>query len=344
MGRFHNALQELDRRGYFPMEPSKSIVLENPVPSEPATDEPAEPDVSFDLQSPYSPVLGRWAVFPDPTDAPTQNDESEKRNPVEPVAASGPADGPSSFAGSLADSFGPEEQQAQIEPTCDKATGPTSFRPTAYEAEITERLRTPFYGDRIQQLSHEIFSHPAGGGPYIVLFLGMDTDNQRADAATALALYRCNQRTLPTLLIDADIDSRRVSRGFHMHAAGLIEAISGQVPWRDSVRQTSGENLRLLPCGTDIGFISPDSEQEEFQRISQFVDQWREHYGLVLMAGGLVDSPLVPVLTRASDATFICVQLGKSRREELAAAVARLDHAGGNLQGCITTGPATTPV
>ncbi len=414
MGRFHDALRQLARRGYFAIEPSKSIVHANPVrtdrheqagtrppashsieiaaalpqlrvdappaaglqvdtlfhpdhdddqvivcfepividagaarrsaegfPPTPVADAPVEPGVSFDLESPYRPVLDRWAVFSDPRNAPRQYAESEAHNPVEPIVASGPAEVPSSSAGSLADTLDPGEQQVQVEPTGDKAVGPTSFPPTAYEAQIAERLRTPSYGERIRQLSLEISSHPAGGGPCIVLFLSMDTDNQRADAATALALYQCNQRTLPTLLIDADIDARHVSRGFHMNDVGLIEAISGQVPWRDSVRQTSSENLRLLPCGTDIGFISPDSEQEEFQRITQFVDPWREHFGLVLVDGGRIDSPLAPVLTRASDATFVYVQLGKSRRQELAAAVARLEKAGGNILGCITTGPTT---
>jgi hypothetical protein len=61
---------------------------------------------------------------------------------------------------------------------------------------------------------------------------------------------------------------------------------------------------------------------------------------MVFVDGGTVDSPLMPALAQAADATFLCVQLDVSNRETLVAAVEKLYQIGGHVAGCITMAAA----
>ena len=270
----------------------------------------------------YNPVLDTWAVVSEDRESASEQEAGQdETSPANEL-----------FTASVLEEV-TEQTAAEID------RSPEVRLPTAYEAVIAQRLSESSYGDRIRQLSQELSESQGDRESQIVLFVSIEGDVQRADGAAALGMLLCEQRQMPTLLIDADFDGKHISASFENKGAGLIEAISGQSPWNASVRRTSSGGLDMLPCGADIGFISPDSEQEEFQQIAQFAEDWRKQYGLIVIDGGPVDSPLIPTLAGTSDAIFACVQLGHNDRQQLATALERLTKAGGNVLGCITTGP-----
>jgi Mrp family chromosome partitioning ATPase len=195
------------------------------------------------------------------------------------------------------------------------------------------------FGVRIQQLNSQLQSHLDGDGPHVVMIVSVDVDEQRADAVCGLGMFTCAHRTDETLIVDADIDTRSVSRDFEKRGPGLLEAISGQVRWNDSVQATSCEKLRVLPCGSDLDMIDDASSFDQLNRVQQLVGEWKSQYGLVLIDGGLGSSPLALSMSPLVDATYVCVQLGKNRRQELLATSAGITQAKGTVIGCITTGP-----
>lgn len=212
---------------------------------------------------------------------------------------------------------------------------PNSVEPTAYEVAIAEKLLRSDFGARIEDLYAQLQSHLEGDGGHIVLMLSLDVDDQRADATCALGMFACAHQADETLIVDADVDSRFVSTGFEKFDAGLLEDLPSGGGWSQFVQPTSCERLRILPCGTTRNAIPHHADPES---VRDLVQQWKNRFSLILVDCGVSSSPLGLSLVPFADATYICVQLGKDRKQELLAAAEQIEQIGGSVTGCITTG------
>ena len=210
--------------------------------------------------------------------------------------------------------------------------------PTEFEVALAERLLKSDFGLQIQELSNNVISEFNVEQPAAMVMVSIDGDPQRSDVVAGLGMVVCAQRTSPTLIVDADVDQRAISQGFEQSSSGLLESLNERTPWPASIDATSCERLRVLGSGSDRQAIHDSASL--VARAKTAVDQWKQEFGLVLIDGGPISSPLAIALAAASDATFVCVELGQSERDNLVEATERLVAAGATVKGCITTGTA----
>lgn len=203
---------------------------------------------------------------------------------------------------------------------------------------LAERLLKSDFGLQIQELNSNVISEFDPEQPAAMVMVSIDGDPQRSDVVAGLGMVVCAQRTAPTLIVDADIDQRAISQGFEQSDKGLLESLVEQTPWQQSIDATSCDRLRILGSGSERQGVQDSASLVAQAKTA--VDQWKQEFGLVLIDGGPISSPLAIALAAASDATFLCVELGQSERENLVAATERLVAAGATVKGCITTGTA----
>ena len=210
------------------------------------------------------------------------------------------------------------------------------YQPTGFEVSLAEKLLQSDFGVQVQQLSQQVFEQLPKGGSHVVLFTGLEPLPQQAKVVAGLGMLVCAQQTRPTLLVDGASDTREISRGMERTGSGLMDALSQQTPWEQSTHATSCEMLRFLPYGHKT--LMPDVTDGLVPRMPQIVAQWKKQFGLILIDGGMVTSPTVKVLASSAAATFLCVRLGTTQREELLAATEYLVRIGADVKGCITAG------
>ncbi len=154
----------------------------------------------------------------------------------------------------------------------------------------------------------------------IVVTSSMKEEGKTSTAVNlALTLARAGARTL---LLDGDLRRPRIAEIFDIDdTAGVTTLLLGKVGLEEAVwKHDSG--LHVLTSG-----VAPPNAAELLQTkaMAQLLDRVRAEYDIVI-----IDSPpLLPVtdaalLAARADGTLIVVRHGKTRRDQLAAAVERL--------------------
>jgi hypothetical protein len=70
------------------------------------------------------------------------------------------------------------------------------------------------------------------------------------------------------------------------------------------------------------------------------LEELRQTYGYVLIAGGTVATNVLAMMSRNAEATYLVVQVGAAGRTDTSSMASFLTRAGGRLLGCIATGVA----
>ena len=210
--------------------------------------------------------------------------------------------------------------------------------PSHYEIKLASRFVNTEFGEQVQGLAGQVIEPEDPDKCQVLMLVGMEPNRQRADIAAGLGLFVSPQRERPTLLIDADPESRVITRGFEKRGSGILEVVGGKSSWQQCTSPTSINGLHTMPCGLMLDALDP-TRGNQGDLIRQAAEQWREKYGLVIVDAGIAASSLSRMLSRHADATYICVQLGKSPRELLVDTTEFLIRAGAQVKGCITTNP-----
>lgn len=141
-----------------------------------------------------------------------------------------------------------------------------------------------------------------------------------------------------TLLIDADLRGRGVSRFFELdsHTPGLAEVLAGRTRVHDAWRPLSVEGrgeLYVLPCGTS------DSDRHvplDMDQLDALVDSVESQFDLVL-----IDTPPLNILSDAAaiastvDGVMVVVRAGLTDREALELTLDRLKRADAHVMGIV---------
>ena len=211
---------------------------------------------------------------------------------------------------------------------------PAKIPPLPFESAMAERVLESDFGTYIEQLSQRVENELTSGSAAIV-FVSMERDEQRAKIVSGLAMHICGRLESKTLLVDADVQSNKISHHFRCSGPGLAESLYRDFPWYEGVVATSCEKLRVFP----IGVTRLDNKSDDVTEAARKdFDQWRSQFGLVIIDGGTMSNPLMPWLVQFADAVYLCVQLGADGREELESTTEQLADWGANLKGCITNG------
>ncbi len=213
-------------------------------------------------------------------------------------------------------------------------------KPTNYEVSLAQRLLHSDFGKQIQELDAELTKQVEGSGPHVVLLVSLEPNAQQAEVATGLGMTVCVQRSGPTMLVDADLEVRSITRAFEANGGGLLDAIIGADDYVDFVKPTSCEQLKLLPTGNDFATVDTTDATQIAQRITDHVEEWKRRFDLILIDAGTATSWMAKQLAPHADATFVCVKLGHSQRERLIEVTQQLTNDGASVKGCITTSDA----
>ena len=185
-----------------------------------------------------------------------------------------------------------------------------------------------------------------------ILFTSAGLGEGKTTTVTNLAITLA-QEGQRVLLVDADLRRPVIHKRFGIERKpGLLEALGGKIPWRESVRtvtdlmlgtlgvdrviNTPGmDNLNVLTSGADTGGAG---DSMSLAKIAKLVPEMQEEYDVVL-----IDSPpILPVTDAVTvssqvDGTVLVYQVGRIGRNALKRAKFLLDHAHAQVLGVVLT-------
>jgi non-specific protein-tyrosine kinase len=136
------------------------------------------------------------------------------------------------------------------------------------------------------------------------------------------------------VLVEADLRRPRIARYLGIEgSAGLTSVLIGKAAIADVLQPWGDEPLSVLPSGP----IPPNpSELLSSENMKHTISELTDLGDIVLVdAPGLLPVTDAAVLARICDGTLLVTRYGKTRREQVAQAVKRLDAVDARLLGCV---------
>lgn len=157
-------------------------------------------------------------------------------------------------------------------------------------------------------------------------------------ASLALAIAETGKRVV---LVDADLRRPTVATTFGMTStAGLTDVIVGTAKITDALQRSAlNPQLYVLPAGT----IPPNpSELLGSQTLVDLLHQLSEHATVILDAPPLLPVTDSAILAARNDGAIVVINAGKTRIDELGAALANIEKVSGKTLGVIINRVPTT--
>jgi capsular exopolysaccharide synthesis family protein len=147
----------------------------------------------------------------------------------------------------------------------------------------------------------------------------------------AIALAQAGRRVV---LVDADLRRPKLTQYMGIASSpGLTSVLIGEAALADVLQPWEGEPLAVLPSGP----IPPNpSELLSSENMKQTIGKLADFGDIVLIdAPGLLPVTDAAVLAHHCDGTLLVTRYGKTRREQVAQAVRRLNAVDARLLGCV---------
>lgn len=207
----------------------------------------------------------------------------------------------------------------------DRACGPmlcTYHQPRSLPAESFRSLRTALYLNRLP------------GTSTVIQISGTSVEDGASTIAAnmAISLAQTGKRVL---LIDADLRQQRQQQLFGMVSSesGLAAILTSDVEPQDVIRQTTVENLWLLPSG-----VIPDGPLELFtsSRFGELIRLFRDSYDHVLIdTEPLLAASDPGVIATQTDGVVLTLNLSRNSRRRARQAKEILDRLGVAVLGVV---------
>jgi capsular exopolysaccharide synthesis family protein len=149
------------------------------------------------------------------------------------------------------------------------------------------------------------------------------------------------QNGIPTILVDADMQTSTLQQRFGINAsAGLSDLLVGKtsVPARELLYPTFVPNLSLLTAGT----ATPRQlHVHDLATIQRVVDDLRQTVAtagpglLIIHTPAVLDRPDATLLSESVDQVFLLIVAGKTTRQQAKRAQEQLQHANAPLVGAV---------
>ncbi|ANY67926.1 capsular biosynthesis protein [Paenibacillus sp. BIHB 4019] len=167
----------------------------------------------------------------------------------------------------------------------------------------------------------------------ILMIASSQPDEGKTTTITNLAVTIA-QEERKVLLVDADMRKPSLHQVFDKpNRIGLSSAISNQFSWQEAVMDTMVEHLSVITSGP----IPPNpSEMLGSNRMKALVQEWKEHYDVILF-----DTPPVLAVTDAlivsafCDGVVLVVLAGKVKKEMVKKMKANLDRVQAQIVGVV---------
>jgi len=313
---------EADSELETPAEEAETSSVVEPAPKAPTDEAPEE--VAQEEPAGDAPVVEGPADFSPTIDPPPVSDPSEE-SPLDSVL-----DTSSRAAAELLPSL---EDLAEDTDRFSANTLPTRTA-TEFEKAMMGRLADPTWGRQFDELADNIVGHfPNGAAGSLAIVTGGD-GRRSAETCLHLGAVLAERSLGNVLLVDGDTELKTCSSLLEeKQKSGLVEALHRH-PWLDSVVPTAIEHLHLLPAGR--GAIT--SFGETASRLVSLLREAEHGYRFTIIDAGNIEHPFVQTIARQADATYLLVELGKSRAEQSTRRVTRLQAYGARVLGAIAVG------
>jgi capsular exopolysaccharide synthesis family protein len=181
------------------------------------------------------------------------------------------------------------------------------------------------FSEAFKNLRTSILLASPTGAPVRIAVTSCEPQDGKSTVSINLAIV-LTQLGRRVLLVDADLRRPRVHRSFEVdNVVGFSSVLTANAELDECIQETAIPNLRVLSSGP----IPPNpSELLGSQRMTEVLDSLRDKFDHIILDSPPVLSVTDPVLlsTRV-DATIMVVRMGKTRRDGLALAAARLSQA-----------------
>lgn len=314
---------------------------------------PAEPPASqAEVQAPPEPaaILPHELLDPPPEDdlaaeselaKPAALAESDPDEPVEPPVEqhAEPLPSPAAVVATPVAPPHPEPQPAPLTPAEPAARLSLDYRfreiaersvhpLSPLEIELARLLADPEQGPPLRRASHSILLQIPTGASRVILLVGADDERHTSHVAGALAMILATEEQSHTLLVDAQPEARRLSKGFgREESAGLSEALQGRAEASAVVVPVATDRLSLAPFGK--GPAETTSGPWE-----TLLMDFRRHRDFVVVDAR---ADIAGHLAKLADGIFLVVRRGQTDGDTAAKIVHDLQNAGGRVLGCILT-------
>jgi tyrosine-protein kinase Etk/Wzc len=195
---------------------------------------------------------------------------------------------------------------------------------------LNDRIRSQPLVDLVDRLARDMEQTESKVLAFVSLGASDDSHSPMLHAATFLA----DKRAKNVLLVDGDVARRSMSDDLEFgRCPGLSELLAGKAEIKTSCQPTATKQLSFLPAGQmQAGTASSPGEALE-----KAMAQLKGDFDCVLIDAGNAAGRLTSALARASDATYLVIELGAVETNAAQAALARLRAAGARVLGCIAT-------
>jgi Mrp family chromosome partitioning ATPase len=233
----------------------------------------------------------------------------------------------------VVNSFDARETMPQREPERPPPR-PTTRPPTGAERAVRRTLGEPHRRQPLADLAARLRedAHKTGSGTLLLVGVGPESSTHETALHLASVLADDGGRVL---LVDGDLARRQISADLDdLQEPGLSNlGQEGQNP-QQLVQPTAVERLSLLPAGTER-FADLESSAGV---VARSLGVLAAEFDLVLVDGGRVGDPGLPLLARLCDATYLVIQLGAVEAAQAQNALRDLRAGGARVLGCIATG------
>ena len=190
---------------------------------------------------------------------------------------------------------------------------------TELERAVQSDLQNTEIRQQFTQLAKNILANVEETRSPVLFFSAVDSPDDATATILRLASIFVDYEVGRVLLVDGTAHDRKLTQQLELlDELGLAEACDADLPWRESL--VSGEH----PCLSILagGQFQPLKQTPTY--ITPLVEDWRQDYAFTFIYGGSMDCPLSESLALSSDATYVLVRLGTSRRSTAEETVARL--------------------
>jgi Mrp family chromosome partitioning ATPase len=188
-----------------------------------------------------------------------------------------------------------------------------------------------------RKLAARLWEDCRGGGLKSALLVGVAEQFDSAEFSASLAIALAELQEGSVLLLDGDIQQRRLTHALQQAATPgwtrvlgrTGEAVPPAVP-------TENARLEFMPAGHSEAPVGADSSGAIANAIAELTDRC----DLLLVDCGPLSNPATELLARACDATYPVLRLGRTQVDEATAILRRIQNAGGRIPGCFATDAA----
>lgn len=212
-------------------------------------------------------------------------------------------------------------------------SAPVTRDATEFERALAVDLNDPLERRQYRRLADEIQTLQRGSGSIALMFASPWTNWRNLETLARTATVLCDETADEVLVVDADSSKNSLTAQLEMQGEqGLSEVLQGDTPWRDAIRPTTIDRLRVLPIGR-----SEYSENNAGNlSLVELLDDLKRQFPIVLVASDS-EGPLSIALGRGCEATYLLVHLGRTRSQCASEALERLQISGARVLGCVVT-------